>query len=206
MAFFRKKKKEAETPVFGPIEYLIAGLGNPGRDYAKTRHNAGFMFAEALAQKNNSVFKPSKFRAETADTMINGHRCLIVKPLTYMNNSGEAIRDIASFYKIPVVNIFVAYDDSALPVGKLRIRRKGSDGGHNGIKSIIFHLGSDRFPRLKIGIGQKPHPDFDMKDYVLSAFTKEDLEQILPCIEKAVEAVDVMVTGDIDMAMSRYSG
>ncbi|HQA05453.1 MAG TPA: aminoacyl-tRNA hydrolase [Clostridiales bacterium] len=204
--FFKRKNKTEETIAYGPIEYIIAGLGNPGRDYEKTRHNAGFMFADALAEKHNAVFKPSKFKADTADAMINGVRCILVKPMTYMNNSGEAIRDIANFYKIPSEKVIVVYDDTALPTGKLRIRRKGSDGGHNGIKSIIYHLNSDQFPRIKIGIGSKPHPDFDLKDYVLSVFTKEDLELILPCIDRALEAINIMVTGDIDMAMSKYSG
>lgn len=148
------------------------GLGNPGKQYELTRHNAGFLFADLLADKNGVKINKIQFKAVTASLTLGGVKCLLMKPQTFMNNSGEAVRQAASFYKIPPERILVVFDDISLPCGRLRIRRKGSDGGHNGIKSIIYHLNSDAFPRVKLGVGEKPHPDYDLADWVLSQFKK----------------------------------
>ncbi len=140
-----------------------------------------------------------------ADITLKGHRCLVMKPQTYMNNSGEAVREAADFYKIPPENIIVIFDDASLPAGTLRIRRKGSDGGQKGVKSIIYHLGSDNFPRLKLGIGGKPHPDYDMKDYVLSGFSKEETAQMKAAMEQACTALEYIVDGELEAAMAKFS-
>ena len=167
MGFFNRGKN-----VIGPPEFVIVGLGNPGAKYETTRHNTGFMFMDVLADKYDVKLKKIQFKAVTGQTEINGHKCLLVKPQTFMNNSGESVREIVSFYKIPPEKIIVVFDDISLPCGKLRIRRKGSDGGHNGIKSIIYQINSDAFPRIKLGVGEKPHPDYDLADWVLFVFQK----------------------------------
>lgn len=201
MGFFNKYKAPAGAP-----EYLIVGLGNPGRQYELTRHNAGFLFADLLADKNNLKISKIQFKSVTASLEIGGHRCLLIKPQTLMNNSGEAVKQAASFYKIPPEKIIVVFDDISLPCGKLRIRRKGSAGGHNGIKSIIYHLNSDNFPRVKLGVGEKPHPDYDLADWVLSNFKKDEIPQLRQAAENACCAVELMVSGDTDKAMSCYNG
>ena len=200
MIFFKKK-----TLVQGPPEYIIAGLGNPGAKYEMTRHNTGFMMIDLLSEKYDLKVNKIQFKSVTCQAEISGKKCLIMKPQTFMNNSGEAIREASSFYKIPPENIIIVFDDISLECGKLRIRRKGTDGGHNGIKSIIYHLSSDNFPRIKIGVGKKPHPDYDLADWVLSSFKKEDIPLMKESCQKAVEAVEVMLTGDIDKAMNKYN-
>jgi len=200
MSFFRKKKV-----VSGPPEYIIAGLGNPGKKYETSRHNSGFMFIDLLEDKYNLKVNKIKFKAVTDIADIDGHKCLVMKPQTFMNNSGESIREAAGFYKIPPENIIVVFDDISLDCGKLRIRRKGTDGGHNGIKSIIYHLNSDEFPRIKLGVGQKPHPDFDLADWVLSSFSKDELALMRDSASKAVDAVELMVNGETDKAMNKYN-
>lgn len=200
MGFFSKYKSPSNTP-----EYLIVGLGNPGKQYELTRHNAGFLFADLLADKNNTKISKIQFKSVTAAVDIGGHRCLLMKPQTFMNNSGEAVRQAASFYKIPPENIIVIFDDISLPCGKLRIRRKGSAGGHNGIKSIIYHLNSDNFPRIKLGVGEKPHPDYELTDWVLSKFKKDEIPQLREAAENACSAVELMIKGDTDRAMSNYN-
>ena len=159
-----------ETPHAGPIQRLVVGLGNPGLEYARTRHNAGFLAVDTLAKQANASLQQMKFRADCGEAMLGGVRCLLMKPVTYMNNSGEAVAAAAEFYKLKPEQVLVLYDDISLPPGKLRIRRKGSAGGHNGIKSIIALLGSDEFPRIKIGVGAKPNPAYDLADSVLSIF------------------------------------
>ena len=196
--FFKKSK----PTVSGPPEFLVVGLGNPGRDYEFTRHNAGFLTLDHIASELDIEINRLKNNALTADTVIGGHRCLLVKPQTFMNNSGEAVRDISKFYKIPPEKIIVIFDDISLPCGKLRIRRKGTDGGHNGIKSIIYHLNSDNFPRIKIGVGAKPDPDYDLKDYVLGTFSKADQEILKTTMAKACDGVEIIVSGDVDKAMA----
>lgn len=198
---FRRKPKPA--PTSGAPEFLIVGLGNPGEKYSFTRHNAGFLCVDLLAEQNGFSLKRLKFRSLTADTTLAGHRCLVLKPQTFMNNSGEAVRDAAAFYKIPPERILVIFDDISLDVGRLRIRRKGTDGGHNGMKSIIYHLNSDAFPRIKIGVGKKPHPDYDLADWVLSSFKKDEQPPLKAALERACEAVPLILDGQIDEAMNR---
>lgn len=197
------KKKESGFSSAGSPEFIIAGLGNPGREYEFTRHNAGFLTLDHIAAEQNIEITKLKHKALLGDTVIAEHRCLLVKPQTFMNSSGEAIRDIANFYKIPPEKIIVIFDDISLPCGKLRIRRKGSAGGHNGIKSIIYQLNSDNFPRIKIGVGAKPHPDYDLIDWVLSTFSKDDMEELKKAITRATEVLPDMLDGDIDSAMNK---
>lgn len=199
--FFRKKEfSSAASP-----EFLIVGLGNPGAKYEFTRHNAGFLMLDRLCVEENFKINKIKFKSVIGEVTLSGHRCIALKPQTFMNNSGEAVRDAASFYKIPPEKIIVIFDDVSLPCGKLRIRRKGSDGGHNGIKSIIYHLNSDEFPRVKIGVGEKPHPDYDLADWVLSGFKKDEMEQLKSAVESACEAVRLIADGKTDEAMNRYN-
>lgn len=197
--FFKRSKGIAP----GPIEFLIVGLGNPGKNYEFTRHNAGFLTLDHIASELDTEINNLKNNALVADVVINNHRCLLVKPQTFMNNSGTAVRDIAKFYKIPPEKIVVIFDDISLPCGKLRIRRKGTDGGHNGIKSIIYHLNSDQFPRIKIGVGSKPNPEYDLADWVLSKFGKDDTEQLKAAITKATEVLPFILDGEIDKAMNK---
>lgn len=197
--FFKRRKGIAP----GPIEFLIVGLGNPGKNYEFTRHNAGFLTLDHIASELDTEINNLKNNALVADVVINNHRCLLVKPQTFMNNSGTAVRDIAKFYKIPPEKIIVIFDDISLPCGKLRIRRKGTDGGHNGIKSIIYHLNSDQFPRIKIGVGAKPNPEYDLADWVLSKFGKDDTELLKAAITKATEVLPFILDGEIDKAMNK---
>lgn len=189
----------------GGIEFLIVGLGNPGGKYEITRHNAGFLWADLFAESLNTEIKRLKYHALTAEVNIDGHRCLLMKPQTFMNNSGEAVSEAAKFYKIPLEKIIVVFDDISLPIGKLRVRRKGSAGGHNGIKSIIAHLGSENFPRVKLGVGAKPHPDYDLADWVLTSFKKEDFPALKEAMESACKAVELIVKGETDRAMNQYN-
>lgn len=194
-----------DTSRAGGIEFLIVGLGNPGGKYEITRHNAGFLCADLFAESMNTEIKRLKYHALTAEVNIDGHRCLLMKPQTFMNNSGEAVAEAAKFYKIPLEKIIVVFDDISLPIGKLRVRRKGSAGGHNGIKSIISHLGSENFPRVKIGVGAKPHPDYDLADWVLASFKKEDFPALKEAMVNACEAVKLIVNGNTDKAMNLYN-
>ena len=187
----------------GGYAYIISVLGNPGAKYEMTLHNAGFLALELLARENNFDIKRLKFHALTQDFSGFGEKCLIMKPQTFMNNSGEAIGEAARFYKIPPQNIIVVSDDISLDVGKIRIRRKGSAGGHNGLKSIIYHLNSDAFPRIKIGVGKKPHPDYDLADWVLSSFKTDEQPPLKAALERACEAVPLILEGKIDEAMNR---
>lgn len=198
--FFRKKEN-----VSGGYEYLIVGLGNPGKKYEFTRHNIGFMFLDFFAGDRNLKINKIKFKAVCCETVIDGKKCVLMKPQTYMNNSGEAVREAADFYKIPTENIIVIFDDVSLETAKIRIRRKGSAGGHNGIKSIISHLGSEEFPRIKIGVGEKPHEEMDLADWVLSSFSKKELEQLKESAKKAEDIISLMVDGKTEDAMSKYN-
>ena len=186
--------------------YIIAGLGNPGRQYAHTRHNVGFDAIDVLAEKYNIKVENAKGRALTGSGRIEGQSVLLVKPLTYMNLSGESIRAPADYYKVDPEDILVVYDDISLAPGQLRIRAKGSAGGHNGIKSIIAHLGTQEFPRVRVGVGEKPHPDYDMADWVLSKFAGEDLKPITEAIRKAADAVECLIQEGPDKAMNRFNG
>ena len=186
-------------------DYIIAGLGNPGAKYEMTRHNAGFLAIDLLAIKEGFDVKKLRHHALTADVNINGKRCLVMKPQTMMNNSGEAVGEAARFYKIPAENVIIIYDDISLDVGQTRIRRKGSAGGHNGIKSIIAHLGSEDFPRIKIGVGKKPTPEYDLVNWVLGRFPKEQEADLKSALENTASAVRLMVDGQIDKAMNLYN-
>ncbi|MGN0573078.1 MAG: aminoacyl-tRNA hydrolase [Acutalibacteraceae bacterium] len=197
--FFKRKAPS------GPPEFLIVGLGNPGKKYELTRHNAGFLFADLLADKSGVKINKIQFKAVTASIDLEGHKCLLMKPQTFMNNSGEAVREAASFYKIPPERIIIVFDDISLPCGKLRIRRKGSDGGHNGMKSIIYQMNSDVMPRIKLGIGQKPHPDYELADWVLSSFKKDELDALRDAAENACAAAVLMVNGETEKAMSNFN-
>ncbi|MBO5411384.1 MAG: aminoacyl-tRNA hydrolase [Clostridia bacterium] len=200
MGFFTRNRMPSGQP-----EYMIVGLGNPGKKYELTRHNAGFLFLDLLADKAGAKVDKIKFKSLIGLAEIGSHKCLLMKPQTFMNNSGEAVREAAAFYKIPPEKIIVVFDDISLPCGKMRIRRKGSDGGHNGIKSILYHLTSDMFPRIKLGVGEKPHPDYDLADWVLSAFKKDELAALRDAAEKACDAAELMVSGDIEKAMSKFN-
>ncbi len=189
----------------GGPECLIVGLGNPGRQYETTRHNAGWLCMELLADRLGVKINKIKFKSTVCEADISGHRCLLMKPQTFMNLSGEAVGEACRFYKIPPEKVIVIFDDISLPCGGLRIRRKGSAGGHNGIKSIIQHLGSDNFPRIKLGVGAKPHEDYDLADYVLSAFSKDEIPQMKQAMEKACDALEYLADGKIDEAMSKFS-
>ena len=190
----------------GGYAYIIAGLGNPGAKYEMTRHNAGFLALELLARENNFDIKRLKFHALTQDFSGFGEKCLIMKPQTFMNNSGEAIGEAARFYKIPPQNIIVVSDDISLDVGKIRIRRKGSAGGHNGLKSIIEHLGSEDFPRVKIGVGKKPHPDYDLADWVLSKLTDTEKKAVSARWDDVRGAVEMILDGEFTAAQGKYNG
>ncbi len=195
-----KKDKNAGAP-----QFLIVGLGNPGEKYELTRHNVGFMFIDRLADRMNGSVKKLKFKSLYGDCTLGGVRCLLCKPQTFMNLSGEAVREITSFYKIPVENIIVAFDDVSLNIGTLRIRKKGSDGGHNGIKSIVQCMGSSNFPRIKIAIGPKTHPQMDLADFVLGRISRDDELKLADAIDNAVDAVTLMVQGKTDMAMNKFN-
>lgn len=189
----------------GSVSWLLVFLGNPGPKYECTRHNAGFMAADALAKKLGVSINRARFKALTAPAEINGEKVLLLKPQTYMNLSGEAVGEAARFYKILPENVIVVSDEVSLPLGKLRVRMKGSAGGHNGLKSIIASLGSDNFPRVRIGVGAPPHPDYDMADWVLSVFRNQDLEDMLSAADKAAEAVITYVTDGPERAMNRFN-
>ncbi|MBR6044273.1 MAG: aminoacyl-tRNA hydrolase [Ruminococcus sp.] len=192
-------------PQGGKPEFIIVGLGNPGIDYERTRHNAGFMAMSVIEEKTGAAVNSFKFKSKTAVTQIGGVQCLLMKPETYMNLSGEAVSQAMAFYKIPLENVLVIFDDVSLDVGAMRIRRKGSAGGHNGIKSIIECCGGEDFPRIKIGVGKKPHPDYDMKDWVLGKFTDEDRKTLEGVLANVLPAAELVVQGKISEAMNRYN-
>jgi PTH1 family peptidyl-tRNA hydrolase len=189
----------------GPVSWLIVFLGNPGPKYECTRHNAGFMTADAMAKKLGVSINKLRFKALTASAEINGEKVLLMKPQTFMNLSGEAVGEAARFYKVPPEHVIVVSDEISLPLGKLRVRPKGSAGGHNGLKSIIAHLGSDAFPRIRLGVGAPPHPDYDMADWVLSVFRNQDLEDMLSASDRAAEAVITYITDGPERAMNRFN-
>lgn len=201
---FRQISKEENMPS-GKVEFLIAGLGNPGLQYEGTRHNAGFIVIDRLAQKLGFEIKRMKFKALCGDVSIAGKHCVVIKPGTYMNNSGQSVAEAMNFYKLDIDHVIIVYDDISLEPGRMRIRRKGSDGGHNGIKSIIQLTGEDTFPRIKIGVGKKPHPKYDLADWVLGKFSDEDREKLDQTADNACEALELMVGGKTDEAMNRFN-
>ena len=189
----------------GGVSWLIVFLGNPGMKYEGTRHNAGFMAADALAKRRGIAINRLRFKALTAQCGIAGECVLLMKPQTYMNLSGEAVGEAARFYKIPPEHIIVVSDEMALPVGKLRIRKKGSAGGHNGLKNIIAHLGTEEFPRIRLGVGAPPHPDYDVKDWVLSSFKNQDAEDMAAAAARAGEAAECYIAEGADRAMNKFN-
>lgn len=186
-------------------DWLIVGLGNPGITYENTRHNVGFITVDKLAEKENFEFNKIKFSAKIGEYKLKDNRILVIKPETYMNNSGKAVLEASSFYKIPSDRIIVIQDDISLDVGKLRIRRKGSDGGQKGMRDIIELLGTDNIARIKIGVGAKPHPDYNLADWVLSKFKTEEKEPLNNACDNAVLAIKEIITCSIDSAMNKYN-
>ena len=187
------------------IQYIIAGLGNPGLEYENTRHNAGFSVLDTLAEELGTDISRMQFKGKTAAVEIDGVKCLLLKPATYMNNSGGSVVQAMNFYKIDIAHVIVVCDDISLEPGKLRIRRKGTHGGHNGLRSICELTGSDDFPRIKIGVGKKPHPDYDLAKWVLGKFSKEDREKMESSEKNACECIRLMVRGKTDEAMNKYN-
>lgn len=189
----------------GGVSWLIVFLGNPGPRYEFTRHNAGFMAADAMAENKNIKINRLRFKALTALCQIDGQSVLLMKPQTFMNLSGEAVRQAANFYKVAPEHIIVVSDEISLPIGKLRIRTKGSAGGHNGLKNIIANLGTQDFPRIRIGVGSPPHPDYDMADWVLSVFRNQDAEDMRAAAQRAAQAAECYITQGPDRAMNLFN-
>jgi PTH1 family peptidyl-tRNA hydrolase len=189
----------------GGASWLIVFLGNPGKDYENTRHNAGFLTAEAMEERCGVRINKSKFHALTAIARHAGQNVLLLKPQTYMNLSGQAVAEAARFYKIPPERVIVISDEVSLPLGRIRVRRSGSAGGHNGLKDIIAALGTEGFPRIRLGVGAPPHEDYDMRDWVLARFTGKDLETIRGAADRAAEAALCYIAEGPDKAMNRFN-
>ncbi|MGM9522653.1 MAG: aminoacyl-tRNA hydrolase [Oscillospiraceae bacterium] len=187
------------------VSWIVVFLGNPGAKYDMTRHNAGFMTADAFAEKHGIKISRLKFRALTETCTVGDETVLLMKPQTFMNLSGDAASEAMKFYKVPLEHVLVVSDDISLPVGKLRIRRSGSAGGHNGLKDIIAKCGGDGFPRIKLGVGSPPHPDYDIIDWVLSVFRDKDAEDIKAAAGRAADAVVTLITQGVDKAMNEYN-
>ena len=187
-------------------DWMIVGLGNPGKEYEKTRHNVGFRSVELLAGQLKTKIDRIKFKALTRMVNHQGKKILLVEPQTYMNLSGAAVSALATYYKVKPDHILVIFDDISLPVGRIRIRRDGSAGGHNGIKSIIQSLGTDQFPRVKVGVGAKPHPDYDLADWVLSKFSAQEEKALQPALENAAAAALLLLEQGVEKAASAYNG
>lgn len=189
----------------GGVEYIVVGLGNPGKEYESTRHNAGFLALDYILSKKGKSADRLKYSALTAQDEINGKPVLFMKPQTFMNLSGKAVSEAASFYKVPPEKIIVISDDVSFNCGAIRIRRQGSHGGHNGLKSINASIGSTEFPRIKLGVGIKPNPEYDMADWVLSKFTKSELDALRANFDKVEKALELIIDGEIDKAMNLFS-
>ena len=200
-----QKIKSMRMPA-GKPEYIVAGLGNPGKDYAATRHNAGFMALDHLAQRLNAKVNRAKFDALCGDAGIGGRAVLLMKPQTYMNASGIAISAAAEYYKIPPEHVIVLCDDITQAPGKLRIRRSGSAGGHNGLKSIIGMLDSENFPRIRLGIGEKPSAEYDLAAWVTGKFSEADRKALASRFDDVYHALELMIAGDFERAMCLYNG
>ena len=198
-------KREPDKKEDDRVMYIIAGLGNPTREYEKTRHNVGFEVIDVLADMLGTTVEEKKFKGLYGRGIIGGEKVLLLKPQTFMNLSGESVKAAADFYKVDHEHIIIIYDDISLDVGQLRIRKKGSAGGHNGIKNIIAHLGTQEFPRIKVGVGDKPKK-MDLADYVLSRFSKEDRAAMEDAFKEAAKAVEVMITEGMDIAMNQFNG
>ena len=202
---FKKIESGTKVPT-GPVTHLIVGLGNPGAQYELTRHNAGFLAIDRIAEGLGVRVDRVRFRALTAEATLADKHVMLMKPQTFMNLSGEAVREAAAFYKIPPENVIVISDDVNFDVGRIRIRAKGSDGGHNGIKNIIYQLQSDQFPRVRLGVGVKPHPEYDLADWVLAPFPKEASEPLSAALDKIRIGVELILKGDLNGAMQSCNG
>jgi len=189
----------------GPVSWLLVCLGNPGKQYENTRHNIGFLAADALEKRCGVKFNKLKYRALTGEVTLGGRRVLVVKPQTYMNLSGEAVKLAGGFYKVPPERVLVIYDDVSLPLGKLRIRGSGSAGGHNGIKNIIAHLGTDQFPRIKVGVGAPAHPEHEMVDWVIGNFTPAEKKVVEEAIVRALDAAECLIEKGVSEAQNRFN-
>ncbi len=202
---FKKISSGSESTSSKP-EFIVAGLGNFGAEYEKTRHNAGFMALDVIASKCNSQVKQAKFKSLVGYATIAGHSVLLMKPQTYMNLSGEAISEAANFYKISAENVIVICDDVCQAVGRMRIRKSGSAGGQNGLKNIISKLGCDTFPRIRIGVGEKPNREYDLAAWVLGKFPETDLKAVSERFSDSYDAVSLIIDGKIDEAMGKFNG
>ena len=198
---FKRLEQNKTAPSATPITHLLGGLGNPGKQYALTRHNAGFLCMDTVCERYHCPTDRSKFNALVGEATIAGARVLLMRPQTYMNASGEAVAAAAKFYKIEPAHIIICSDDVSLDVGGMRVRGKGSDGGQRGLRSIIDELGTDAFPRVRFGVGKKPHPDYDMKDWVLSTFAPSELEKLRSLFPIACEGIERLIKDDLDGAM-----
>lgn len=196
---FSKKKFSSS------VEYMVVGLGNPDKKYENTRHNTGFICLDKVAEKFGANVNRIKFKSLVGECTIEGKKVLLMKPQTYMNNSGQAVVEAMNFYKIPAENVVLIFDDISLDVGKMRIRRKGSDGGQNGVKNIIYLSGKDTFPRIKVGIGKKPHPDYDLAKWVLSKFSSDEIKLIDQMADNCCEALPYILDGNVDKAMNMFN-
>ncbi len=199
------KKIEQSSAPTAPVSFIIVGLGNIGKQYEMTRHNAGFLAIDRIAEKYGARIDRVKFHATVGECNIGGARVLLMKPSTLMNNSGVAVGEAAAFYKIPPERVLILHDEISFEPGKLRIRRKGSAGGHNGLKSIIAHLPGEDFPRIKIGVGKKPNPEYDLADWVLGKMPEGDMKAMRDRFDDIADAAELIVKGDIDTAMGKYS-
>ncbi len=201
-----KQIAKDEPSAKGHLEFLVVGLGNPGLQYEKTRHNAGFMAIDFLVERYGIPVNNAKFKALVGDGIIGGKRVLLMKPQTYMNLSGEAVSEAARFYKLTASNVIVLSDDTTLEPGRLRVRRKGSAGGHNGLKSLREHLGTDEYTRIRIGVGAKPSPDYDMADWVLSNLGEENLQKVKGTFDSLSKGLEKILSDDVDGAMQICNG
>ena len=199
------KKIESQKASSEPVSFIIVGLGNIGKQYELTRHNAGFLAIDYIAEKYGAKIDRVKFHATVGECTIGGARVLLMKPTTLMNNSGIAVGEAAAFYKIPPERVLVLHDEISFDAGKIRIRRKGSAGGHNGLKSIIARLPGEDFPRVKIGIGKKPNPEYDLADWVLGKMSESDIKALKDRFEDIALASELIIKGAIDLAMNKYS-
>ena len=186
--------------------WMLVGLGNPGPKYARSRHNVGFRAVDALCEQQRCRCDRLRLKALTGFCELGGQKVLLVKPMTYMNLSGQAVRPLADYYRIPPERILVIFDDVSLPVGRLRVRPDGSAGGHNGVKSLIAELGTQDFPRVKVGVGAKPHPDYDLADWVLSSFSSQEEKLLAPTLERALLAAEAVIAEGVSSAMNQFNG
>ena len=189
----------------GGVEWLLVCLGNPGREYESTRHNVGFMAAERLAERQGLRINRLRFRSLTEIASFGGQKVLIMKPQTYMNLSGEAVAEAASFYRVPPTHVLVLHDDVSLPLGRIRVRGEGSAGGHNGLKNIIAHLGCNTFPRVKVGVGAPAHPEYEMVDWVIGRFTQDEKKLLSDSLDRALAAAECIIAHGVPAAQNRYN-